>query len=186
MEKKINNKLKKYNDGFKTDLIKQIDILNQKFIDNVQNNYCSTNDLDNCIISIGQLRNLIINHEECYLDKNDFTKRYRKKNTISLHEQCCAKRANGQQCTRRKKINEDYCGTHLKGTPNGVVDKDNKQNNKPSMKTIEIRQEEILGIMYYIDDHFNVYKAEDILNGIRNPNIIAKWKQNGEQKELIN
>ncbi len=30
MEKKINNKLKKYNDGFKTDLIKQIDILNQK------------------------------------------------------------------------------------------------------------------------------------------------------------
>ena len=85
-----------------------------------------------------------------------------------------------------KKINEDYCGTHLKGTPNGVVDKDNKQNNKPSMKTIEIRQEEILGIMYYIDDHFNVYKAEDILNGIRNPNIIAKWKQNGEQKELLN
>ena len=39
---------------------------------------------------------------------------------------------------------------------------------------------------HYIDDHFNVYKAEDILNGIRNPNIIAKWKQNGEQKELLN
>ena len=54
------------------------------------------------------------------------------------------------------------------------------------MKTIEIRQEEILGIMYYIDDYFNVYKAEDILNGIKNPNIIAKWKQNGEQKELLN
>ena len=186
MEKKINNKLKKYNDTFKSDLIKNLDILNQKFIDNIQNNYGSNSNIDNCINGVSQLRNIVINHEECYLDKNDFTKRERKKNTISLQEQCCAKRACGKQCTRRKKLNSDYCGTHMKGTPNGIIDKDIKHGNLPSMKTIEIRQEEILGIMYYIDDHFNVYKAEDILNGIRNPNIIAKWKQNGEQKELLN
>tara|TARA_B100000427_G_C15278785_1_gene494388 strand:- start:100 stop:657 length:558 start_codon:yes stop_codon:yes gene_type:complete len=184
MEKKINNKLKRYNETFKGNLITQIDILNQKLIDNIQNNYCSSSDIDNCINSISQLRNLVINHEECYLDKTDFTKRDRKKNSISLHEQCCAKRANGQQCTRRKKNNEQYCGTHLKGTPNGIINNNIKQDNLPKMKTIEIRQEEISGIIYYIDDHFNVYRPEDILNNIKNPAVIAKWKQSGQQKTI--
>ena len=36
-------------------------------------------------------------------------------------ERCCGLRANGQQCTRRKKEGQDkYCGTHIKGTPHGT------------------------------------------------------------------
>ena len=62
MEKKINNRLKKYNDGFKTDLIKQIDILNQKFIDKVQKNYCSNKELDKSISNIVQKTNIITNN----------------------------------------------------------------------------------------------------------------------------
>ena len=41
---------------------------------------------------------------------------------IPPDERCCGLRANGQQCTRRKKEGQDkYCGTHIKGTPHGTI-----------------------------------------------------------------
>ena len=41
---------------------------------------------------------------------------------IPPNERCCGIRANGQQCTRRKKEGQDkYCGTHIKGTPHGTL-----------------------------------------------------------------
>ena len=55
-----------------------------------------------------------------------------------------------------------------------------------SERTLEAWRREDKGPCYYKIEGKILYKAEDILNGIRNPNIIAKWKQNGEQKELLN
>ena len=50
-------------------------------------------------------------------------KRKRVKNVVHLSDRCCAKRANGEQCTRRRKdTTTEYCGTHLKGTPHGICD----------------------------------------------------------------
>ena len=41
---------------------------------------------------------------------------------IPPNERCCGIKANGQQCTRRKKEGQDkYCGTHIKGTPHGTL-----------------------------------------------------------------
>ena len=40
---------------------------------------------------------------------------------VPSSERCMAKRANGEQCTRRKKQDSCYCGTHTKGTPHGTV-----------------------------------------------------------------
>ena len=45
------------------------------------------------------------------LDKDDFMKRKRVKSVVPQYERCNAKRANGEQCTR-KKHDLCFCGTH--------------------------------------------------------------------------
>ena len=44
-----------------------------------------------------------------------------KNKKVPSSEKCNAKRANGTQCTRRKKQDSCYCGTHIKGTPHGTI-----------------------------------------------------------------
>ena len=115
----------------------------------------------------------IFDYDTPSLNKDDFTRRKRIKNTIPLQIRCCACRANGEQCTRRKKDGEDYCGTHTKGTPYGIM-----QNNilpQNNSKKIEIWVQEIKGIQYFIDHNNNIYLHEDILNNKNNPNIIGKY-----------
>jgi hypothetical protein len=108
------------------------------------------------------------------LDKEDFLKRKRIKNIVPKYERCTSKRANGEQCTRRKKNGCEFCGTHTKGTPHGVMDKGISDDNKIKIK-VEIWVQEIKGINYYIDTDNNVYKPEDIIQNSDTPQIIAKW-----------
>ena len=106
------------------------------------------------------------------LNKEDFLKRKRVKSVVPQYERCMAKRANGDQCTRRKKGEDKYCGTHTKGTPHGEVDLKYSDIKETENKR-EIWAQEIKGIYYYIDIMNNVYKAEDIMNNTKNPSIIA-------------
>jgi hypothetical protein len=108
--------------------------------------------------------------------KEDFQPRKRVKNLVPYNERCFANRANNEQCTRKKKKDHQLCGTHIKGTPNGIMQQD-PENMKPVIKT-EVWVKEIKGIHYYIDDQQNVYKPEDILANKTNPEIIAKWTLN--------
>ena len=88
-------------------------------------------------------------------------------------ERCTAKRANGEQCTRRKKDDTSvYCGTHNKGTPHGIVDSTSDQIS--SAQKVELWVEDIQGIMWYIDKDHNVYQTEDIVSNNMNPKIITK------------
>jgi hypothetical protein len=80
--------------------------------------------------------------------------------------------------TRRKKENHEYCGTHLKGTPHGIIDNQNEPKN--TTQKIEVFTQDIKGIIYFIDNVSNVYKAEDIVNNVINPKIIAKYVKNGD------
>lgn len=105
--------------------------------------------------------------------KEDFQKRKRVKNLVPHYDRCFAKRANGEQCTRRKLITDTLCGTHTKGTPHGVIDI-GTECPMPIKKT-EVWVQEIKGINYYIDDSNNVYKPEDIISNKENASIIAKW-----------
>ena len=41
---------------------------------------------------------------------------------------------------------------------------------------VEIRAEDINGIIYHIDKFNNVYSTEDILKGVENPKIVATHK----------
>jgi hypothetical protein len=128
----------------------------------------------------------IYNYERMTLNKDDFMKRKRVKNVVPYFERCCAKRANGEQCTRRKKEECEYCGTHMKGTPHGLVE---DEENKQTMQKIELWAQEIMGIVYYLDKFGNVYQAEDIVNNKVNPKVICKYAktkmENGEDVYTI-
>ena len=98
------------------------------------------------------------------------TKRSRVKNMVAQEFRCTANRANGEQCSRTKKEGCEYCGTHVKGVPHGVV-----QPINPDFKSVDVWAEDIGGIIYYIDGNYNVYKSEDIMNN-KTPRIISKYK----------
>ena len=111
------------------------------------------------------------------LCKTDFQKRTRTKNNIPNYARCCALRLNGERCTRKKREGIEYCGTHLKGVPYGIIE------DKPlvELKKLDIWIEEINGINQYIDEDGNVYATDDITQSVKSPRIISKWtKYNGE------
>ena len=120
----------------------------------------------------------IYDYERLSFAKDDYMKRKRVKNVVPFFDRCCAKRASGEQCTRRKKEDCGYCGTHMKGTPHGVVDE--QEENKQQTQKIEVWAQDIQGIIYYIDKSGNVYQAEDIISNKVNPKIIAKYVKDGE------
>jgi len=159
MEKRINKKIEAYTTAFKEKILERSSQLGIK---------------DDQLNSLMQY---IYDYERLSLNKDDFLKRKRVKNVVPYFDRCCAKRASSEQCTRRKKEGCEYCGTHMKGTPHGLVE---NEENKQTTQKIEVWAQEILGIVYYIDKFGNVYQAEDIVNNKTNPKVIAKYVKNGE------
>lgn len=159
MEKRINKKIEVYTTAFKEKILERSSQLGIK---------------DEQLNSLMQY---IYDYERLSLNKDDFLKRKRVKNVVPYFDRCCAKRASGEQCTRRKKEGCEYCGTHMKGTPHGLVE---NEENKQTTQKIEVWAQEILGIVYYIDKFGNVYQAEDIVNNKTNPKVIAKYVKNGD------
>jgi hypothetical protein len=127
---------------------------------------------------VNQLIQHVYDYERLMFLKEDFQKRKRVKNFVPIYDRCCAKRASNEQCTRRKKEGSEYCGTHLKGTPHGIVDTQNEQKN--TTHKVEVYAQDIQGIVYYIDKNNNVYQAEDIAMNKVNPKIIAKYVKTGD------
>ena len=116
------------------------------------------------------------------LTKDDFKRRSRIKSVIPSYERCCALKLNGDQCTRKNKEKQNFCGTHIKGLPYGKVnDEPNKDHNQ-----IEIRLEEISGIHQYIDDNGNVYSSEDVLQKTQFPRVVSKWSRNEKGEYVLN
>tara|TARA_B100001093_G_scaffold510824_1_gene577444 strand:- start:9170 stop:9745 length:576 start_codon:yes stop_codon:yes gene_type:complete len=135
----------------------------------------STGDITDILTSMNKkFIQEIYNYENIHLTEEDFKKRKRIKNTISLEDRCNALRANKMQCSRRKLGDNCYCGTHLKGQPHGVVS-ETKEPSK-SITHIQLWAEEIKGIWYYIDADNNVYDTNDILANNSSPKIIAKYE----------
>ena len=160
MEKRLSQKCNSY--------IKQFKVNIKKFID--------TSNIQLSQDEYKELIQYIFDYDTITIDKTDFTKRKRVKNIVPFHERCCALRANNEQCTRRRKECETFCGTHIKGTPHGEIS--NKNNNKTqNLKKKEVWAQDISGIIYYIDAQNNVYDHTDILNNIVNPKIIAKYEK---------
>ena len=140
---------------------------------------------DNCVTNTTidqlckQLTTFVYEYEKLKLTKEDFMKRKRVKNTVPIQERCLAKRANGEQCTRKKKEGCDYCGTHTKGVPCSIMDNDEETSDKSKLnqQSVNIWVQNIKGIEYFIDGSQNVYKHEDVINNSTNPRIIAKYSK---------
>jgi hypothetical protein len=73
---------------------------------------------------INDLMEFVYEYNRLTLEKEDFSKRKRVKNTVPTINRCTAKRANGEQCTRRRRDDSIYCGTHFKSAPHGYIGND--------------------------------------------------------------
>ncbi len=171
MEKNIKQKINSHFNNNKTIIRQWLEEGGFKVIDATNND--RTRDFMN------QLNNM----QPYELTKDDFKRRTRLRTIIPKHSQCRAVRLNGEQCTRKKKANCDYCGTHLKGLPKGEVEEDT--TGFVETPKIEIWIEEICGIHQYIDKNGNIYSTEDIMQNIKNPRIISKWKKNEKEEYVI-
>ena len=165
MEKRLNKKAETYVTSFKDSIREKAAQMGM-----------SKND------QVNQLLQYIYDHDRLSFVKEDFQKRKRVKNFVPIFDRCCAKRASGEQCTRKKKEDGEYCGTHMKGTPHGIMD--THQENKFTTQKIEVWAQDIQGIIYYIDKNNNVYQTEDIIVNKVNPKIIAKYVKNGDHYSI--
>jgi hypothetical protein len=154
MEKRINLKIDEYIKTLKFDIRSKI----------LQLEFC---EFEKMI----ELIEYVFEYQRLQILNDDLSKRKRLKNSIPSQNRCNARRANDEQCTRRRKEGNEYCGTHAKGTPNGIL---NTNECREVFKKIEVIAEEINGIVYYIDSFLNIYKSEDIMSGKENPQIIGK------------
>ena len=155
MERRLNKKTQSYLQNFKTHLVDKVRNINDK----------------------EELIEFIYNYDKLEFSKEDLVKRKRVKNTVPVCERCCAKRANNEQCTRRKKENSQFCGTHSKGTPHGIIS-DNIQADTTVKKELSVV--EIKGIVHYIDNEKNVYNTADVLSNKQDPRVIAHYEKNDD------
>jgi hypothetical protein len=163
MKRRIENKMDTYMTKFKNDIREK-----SKDLGFLQNE------------NMNLLLQYVYDYEGLVLEKEDFMKRKRVKNDVSVSDRCCAKRANDEQCTRRRKDGSEFCGTHSKGTPHGIMEID-EEKEKIKTKKIEVWTQDIRGIIYYIDKSENVYQAEDIMMNKENIKRIGKYKKNGDE-----
>lgn len=145
MENRIRKKVNGFLNKFKDDIIIKLSGSNE--------------------LSDTDLSNYISNYPRLNLNEDDFSKRKRVKNHVPEYDRCGAKRADGCQCTRRKKDGQHYCGTHLKGTPHGEISiESDKQMKKIELQVIT----DINGISHYYDEKNTQYPAELVLNACNN------------------
>tara|TARA_Y100000816_G_C26080946_1_gene569707 strand:+ start:1202 stop:1642 length:441 start_codon:yes stop_codon:yes gene_type:complete len=144
MESRIRKKFDNYVTTFKNDLKNKMNELEMLNTDKEK-----------------ELLQFIFEYERIKLINDDFSKRKRLKNIVPVQDRCSANKACNEQCTRKRKEGFDFCGTHIKGTPNGIVDK---------CQTVDAKRKVVLklttnrGIYNYVDDDGKIYKMEDIMN----------------------
>lgn len=183
----MNKKIDEFIVDFKTKIATQLQELvldldnemHENTLNEINNNKKESLSMDSYLHmknKVSDLLNFVYNFEKLKLQKDDFMKRKRVKSIVPIYDRCCAKRANGEQCTRRKKEGETYCGTHIKGTPHSVMEESPDMPTTKNVK-VDIWAQDIKGIIYYIDKNMNVYDTEDIMNIDKHPKrVIAKYE----------
>lgn len=99
MERRINSRIDAFMHAFKLQIAAQFEEVRQKNAQNVAANP----QLQDMQRDYTQVMNFIYETDKLKLSKDDFAKRKRVKNAVPVFDRCHAKRANGEQCTRRKR-----------------------------------------------------------------------------------
>ena len=111
-----------------------------------------------------------------FLTNIDLHPPIRKKTMLLPHEQCCARKLDGHQCSRRHKPNEQFCGKHMLNRPfgiyngldinvkNSIHDKTKIYSNKSKKfdDTIVLKSVKIQNKYYYMDRHKILYNPEPV------------------------
>lgn len=144
-----------------------------------------------------QLLEYMYEYDRLTFNKEDLTQKKRVKKNIPIVHRCVAKRANGEQCTRKRRADSEFCGTHFKGTPHGLVTTEESELSASADASaaagfsgqevikMGVFAEEICGIVYYLDKFGNVYNTRHILENQINPAVIAKWKRTEDGRYTI-
>ena len=120
-----------------------------------------------------------INNEKLktkYVDNSfDFStmkKRKRKQNKLLAKcELCMARKADGLQCTRRRKDDTEFCGKHASNLKYGRVDDEERNNTNQIKCTLE----KINGNSYLVDCVTKLVYTFDT----ENPTVVGKMEENG-------
>ena len=127
--------------------------------------------------------------EKCLPDKiyfneiaNEVVQKKKKKNNrrvLPPNEQCMGRKSNFIQCTRKRKGNTMFCGSHIKNLPNGYIGdngecfkKEKKKRGRKSKNVIDnigndkilTKKEYIDGKLYLVDNMNIVYHFKSIKN----------------------
>ena len=163
MEKRVEVKISNYVNRFKDDIKDKMSELGLLDVENTNSN-------------ASNLLRYIFDYQSVDWNNEDFTRRKRVKNSVPAIDRCMAKRANSEQCTRRRKDDCQYCGTHSKGIPHGEYEANANQIN--TSKIVELTVHDINGIMYYVDINNNVYNQSHVMSEKINPDCIGKRVEN--------
>lgn len=123
---------------------------------------------------------LIGNPEPFLVAAGDFEKKRRSRSSIPYYERCSGRKADSEQCTRRRQDGSLFCGTHVKGTPYGRVSDGHAASDKVVVQALEIQ-----GIVHWVDSANNVYSQEDVHARKKNPRVIAKVSIVGGKHVLV-
>ena len=159
---------------------KRIETYVAKLKDDVRAKICelfpTTSQTDEMKTQINELLEFMCEYERLVIPKDEIIKPKRVSNQIPDANRCCAKRANNEQCTRLRRLGSNLCGTHFNNTPYGIIIFD--EQNANTKHCVELKTEDINGIIYYIDKNTNVYNMEDVMRNIENPRIIGTYANN--------
>lgn len=155
MDKVINKKIEDYLKSFKNDFKNKV--VSMEFSSSEKENLSS-------------LLEFVFEYPRLTIETDELIKKKREKVEVPLEMRCTAKRSTGEQCTRRKKRDCDFCGTHDRSQPHGALN----SSSATKVSKVDVFVEDIEGIIHYIDNQDNVYKTEDILSNKINPTIVGK------------
>lgn len=114
-------------------------------------------------------------------------KKKNNKRILPKNEQCLGRKMDFTQCTRKRKDNTEFCGSHIKNLPNGKIGDDgscfNKTKGKRGRKrknpTINVNDNDIVGIKKYIDGELYLVDKNKVVYSYKNnmPIILGYLKE---------
>jgi hypothetical protein len=167
MEKRINEKIEIHTRRIKEDIMKKLQ--SELIVEKDKN------------IILSDMLKYINEYEVLKITQQDIQASNKPKRMICDDLRCKASRVSGEQCSRRSREGELYCGTHMRNAEAADSNKEVKQKKEKKDKEggdgVNDRKENVWltdnqGIMSYVDASGRSYKVEDIMKGVKNPRVL--------------
>lgn len=168
MEKHIQKKVNTYCIDYRNAFFSQLDSLTEKIKEKV-----STEQYNSVCYELNEIKMKCTFVPLPEIKKNEFKKQKRIHNVVPDNEKCLALCSKGVRCSRRKQVGCNYCGTHIKGQPNGSINSKsdgsisvpNQQKEvKNTVKIVYPRNENGIVKLYADEECLVPVNANDFMN----------------------